>query len=113
MNKPEVFKATIDDMYNTYVKKNKRYGDSVSRTFKEYGNVALMVRLDDKLNRARQILVKGVEATDSQEAASQRESVYDTLKDLAVYSIMAIMELQAAEEEKTQSMKVDSVEIKG
>ena len=73
-----------------YALKNKKYGNSFSKTFQEYGPAMLCIRLDDKLQRAKQMLLKGEPGTDD-------ESVIDTLRDLANYAIMGIIELEQAE----------------
>lgn len=54
-----------------YALKNKKYGNSFSKTFQEYGPAMLCIRLDDKLQRAK--------------------------RDLANYAIMGIIELEQAE----------------
>lgn len=79
----------LTDLYET---KNKAYGDSFRKTYKEYGPAMLCIRLDDKLSRVKQLLLKGEAPND--------ESVIDTLMDLANYSIMGIMELQRYKKEK-------------
>ncbi len=67
----------LNDLYE---QKNEAYGNSFSRTYEEYGPTMLCIRLDDKLNRAKQLLLKGAEEND--------ETVIDTLLDLANYAIM-------------------------
>lgn len=69
-----------------YEQKNAAYGDSFRKTYEEYGPAMLCIRLDDKLRRAKQLLLKGGDPDD--------ESVIDTLVDLANYAIMGVMELQ-------------------
>lgn len=73
----------LNDLYE---QKNEAYGNSFSRTYEEYGPTMLCIRLDDKLSRAKQLLLKGAEEND--------ETVIDTLLDLANYAIMGAMEIQ-------------------
>lgn len=73
--------------------KNRKYNDSFGKTFKEYGNSVLCIRLDDKLGRLKSLLLKDEEGTDD-------ESVLDTLQDLANYANMAIIELMLKQEEE-------------
>lgn len=75
-------------MVTIYAEKNKKYGNSFGKTFGEYGNPVLCIRLEDKLSRAKQILLNG-------QTGSDDESVIDTLTDLANYAVMSIMELEA------------------
>jgi hypothetical protein len=84
-----------------YAERNEKYGDSFSKTFQEYGKAVAMIRLEDKLNRAKNLVSKGLEGSDG-------ESLIDTLKDLSNYANMAIIELISDPEkpqEKTQEPK--------
>lgn len=63
--------------------KNKMYGNSFFKTLDEYGEVLICVRLEDKLNRLKQIILKG-EKTDKTD-----ERLIDTLQDLAGYAILS------------------------
>lgn len=81
------FRSLTDKMIEIYKTKNKKYGDSFGKTYREYGNAVLCIRLEDKLARIKQILLHSETGTDD-------ESVIDSLIDAANYSIMAVMELQ-------------------
>ena len=84
-----------------YAERNEKYGDSFSKTFQEYGKAVAMIRLEDKLNRAKNLVSKGMEGSDG-------ESLIDTLKDLSNYANMAIIELISDPEkpqEKAQEPK--------
>lgn len=74
-------------MADIYEQKNKKYGNSFTKTYKEYGNTVLCLRLEDKLARVKQLLLHNIEG-------SADESVTDTLIDMANYAIMAVMELE-------------------
>ena len=74
-------------MADIYEQKNKKYGNSFSKTYQEYGKSVLCIRLEDKLSRIKQLLLNGQEGTAD-------ESVTDTLIDMANYAIMAVMELE-------------------
>lgn len=80
-------KELCDELNEIYREKNKKYGDSFSKTFKEYGPSVVCIRLDDKLNRLKQLLLKG-------EPDTADERTVDTLKDLANYALMGLMELE-------------------
>jgi len=77
-------------MQDIYAAKNIKYGNSYTKTYQEYGNTALLLRLEDKLGRAKQLLMKG-------QTGTADESVIDTLIDMANYAIMGVMELEKNE----------------
>lgn len=61
-------------------KKNADYGDS----FKDFGLIGLLTRIQDKINRCLSISKTGITLVDD-------ESLKDTLLDLHNYSAMALM----------------------
>jgi isopropylmalate/homocitrate/citramalate synthase len=73
------------ELNNIYAKKNHDYNDSFSKTFEEYGMVMSAIRLEDKLTRFKNLI--------KNEAKVDDESLEDTLKDLANYAIMTLIEL--------------------
>lgn len=86
MDNVKQHESLLRQIHDTYIKKNHDYGDSFSRSFKKYGLVAAMVRMEDKWNRLDN-MASGAE----QKVAD--ETIQDTLLDLAGYCIMTIMEL--------------------
>lgn len=66
--------------------KNGDYGNSVHDTYEKYGLTSFLVRLEDKLNRARTLSQK--------ERLVSDEKLEDTLLDLANYAILAVIELK-------------------
>ena len=73
-------------MHDLYVAKNSDYGNSVHDTYTKYGLTSFLVRLEDKLNRARTLSQKKGLVSD--------EKMEDTLLDLANYAILAVIELK-------------------
>lgn len=69
-----------------YHRKNHDYGDSFRKSLEEFGLVAAVVRMSDKMERIK-TLSKG------EKAKVQDEKIRDTLMDLANYAIMTVMEL--------------------
>ena len=53
MDKIQEHQNLINYLHNLYVTKNADYGDSVHDTYEKYGLTSFLVRLEDKLNRAR------------------------------------------------------------
>lgn len=79
-------KQICDELNVMYEAKNADYGDSFSKTFEEYGLIAPIIRLEDKLNRLKTL-------EDSYTPKVPNESIRDTLLDIANYAIMTIKEL--------------------
>lgn len=53
MNNLELHQEIINNLHDIYVEKNHDYGNSVHDTYEKYGLTSFLVRLEDKLNRAR------------------------------------------------------------
>ena len=70
---------STDDLAQLLIRKNADYGDSFERQFNEYGLTSVCIRLEDKLNRLKN-LVKNPAAVD--------ETLKDTLDDLAGYAVL-------------------------
>ena len=77
------FSDITKDMTELYERKNKDYGNSFDKTLNEFGIVAGLIRLNDKMNRVKSIYNKDVSVKD--------ESLEDTLIDLANYAVMTLM----------------------
>lgn len=88
MNNVEMHAEILEYLHELYVTKNSDYGNSVHDTFEKYGLTSFLVRLEDKLNRARTLTLnpKNQKVTD--------EKIEDTLLDLANYAILAVIELK-------------------
>lgn len=80
------FREITKEMADLCEKKNKDYGSSVHDTYLDFGIVAFLVRMQDKLNRLK--------TTTKQKAEILDESTKDTLIDLANYAILAVIELE-------------------
>ena len=95
-NKLTTLKEIHKQEETLYVERNEKYGDSFSKTFQEYGPTVALIRLEDKLNRAKSLISNGLDGSDE-------ESIIDTLKDLSNYSNMTIIELTSPNEETTEA----------
>lgn len=101
-NKVDKFKEIVDEMLDLYQRKQSDYGDSVGKTFDEYGLVSFLVRIEDKLNRVATLTKKS-----TTEQQVKDEKIEDTLLDLANYSIMALIELDRVKSEQVRSLNDD------
>lgn len=70
------------DIVDLLVRKNANYGNSFDRQMDEYGMIAAVIRLDDKMSRLR-ALTKG-------EPDKVGESVDDTLRDIVGYTLLTL-----------------------
>ena len=69
-------------------KKDKDYNSAFSKTLKEYGNVTYFLRIDDKLNRLKNLMINN-------NNAKVNESVEDTLKDIIGYTLLMLKEIKS------------------
>jgi len=72
------------ELRGIYTLKNADYGDSFVKSLDEFGAIAFVVRASDKMERLKQLI--------KSEAKVKNESFMDTVKDLANYCIMYLME---------------------
>ncbi len=79
----DFFEKIMQEMYATYKKKNHDYGNSFNKSLDNFGLVASVIRIGDKMNRFETLTKK--------EAQVCGESIRDTLLDMANYAIMTVM----------------------
>ena len=79
----KLFNEIITDLEQTYIAKNKDYGNSFEESLNEFGEIAGLVRIGDKFNRAKNLSENKANVTD--------ESKIDTYLDMANYCIMQAM----------------------
>ena len=101
-NRVQRFEEITTAMLDLYKRKNSDYGNSVAKTFDEYGLVSFLVRIEDKLNRVATLTKKS-----TTEQQVKDEKIEDTLLDLANYSIMALIELDRVKSEQVHSLDDD------
>lgn len=90
MDKSKEHMQILNELYETYVKKNADYGNSFDNSLDKHGLVAAAVRLGDKMSRLDS-LVGG------KKAQVLDESIEDTLLDMANYAVMSVMWLRNKE----------------
>ena len=91
--KVNAFEDITIGLRNLYDAKNRDYGDSFGQSFRKWGLPMSCIRLGDKLNRLESFAQK-------KDMLVNDESVEDTLRDLANYTIMTLIELQMAKKEE-------------
>lgn len=102
--KYKLHKQICDDLHELYVTKNMEYGDSFSKAYNELGMIAPIVDMYHKLQRI-------ISIHDKDEVTY--ESVEDSLRDLANYSLMALLELKMEDDTDVDTeVDMDEVAIK-
>lgn len=87
MDKAKKHKSITNELQTIYINKNRDYGDSFSNMFNKLGIITALTRIGDKYYRLENIIA-------TNKTYVKEESVKDTLKDLANYCIMTLIELE-------------------
>lgn len=87
MNNVEKFKRIATELGDLYEKKNKAYGNSFSDTYKKLGIISAVTRISDKNNRLCNLAT-------NPDIDNLGESLADTLRDMASYCIMILIEME-------------------
>ena len=82
-NELNEYQQVINKLYKTYVDKNHDYGNSFDDTCDEFGLIAPVIRMNDKIKRCKSVLKNN--------DFKVNESLEDTISDLANYCIMTLM----------------------
>ncbi len=99
MDKLRIHLELCEELNEMYQRKNADYGDSFSKSFQEYGMVMPLIRIEDKFNRLKSLF---------KNKSANYESVEDTLKDLANYCLLTLIELEVEKQNKTCGVPEDN-----
>ena len=80
--------SICNELATVLKEKNKNYGDSFSKTVDEYGKAVMLIRIQDKLNILKQLIILNNNCDNSE------ESIEDTFLDIAGYAVLAKIYLQ-------------------
>ena len=80
-------KQLHEEQQQLYKVKNQKYGDSFGISVQKYGLISALTRMSDKWNRIENLILNNDSGTDD-------ESLIDSLKDLANYCNMTIIEIE-------------------
>lgn len=89
MNNVEQFKKIATELGELYEVKDRAYGSSFAYTYKKLGIISAVTRISDKYNRLCNLAT-------NPDINNLGESLEDTLRDMASYCIMTVMELENA-----------------
>lgn len=85
VDKIEIHQNLCNELHTLYENKNSDYGDSFAKLRSEYPE-SICIRLQDKMNRLKTLIV------DKKEQKVDDESIEDTLKDIANYALLELVE---------------------
>ena len=86
MTKYDKMKNLTNEILKIYREKNADYGDSFSKSYKEFVIIAPVVRMSDKMERIKQL-------SKAEDIKVKDESLRDTAIDLANYALMLVIEM--------------------
>lgn len=99
-----------DKLLKTFVDKNADYGNSFESSLEEYGLIAALIRMEDKMGRLRTLIkssmINYILDNDSDIAKVKDESISDTLRDLSNYALMTSVWFDNKDDNRTTSQKV-------
>ena len=90
---PTTMKTQYDGQYDTFCRKNHDYGNSFEESLDQFGIVASIVRMGDKMKRLESL------TDDSKTQQVGSESLLDTLEDLSNYAAMTACWLKGVQAE--------------
>lgn len=90
MTRPEKFRKIAEEIAQLYELKDAAYGNSFGDTYNKLGLFSAATRITDKNNRLCRLVT-------NPHIDDLGESIEDTLKDMAAYCIMALMNLRNEE----------------
>ena len=94
MNRLGIYQTIINNLEDTYKRKNSDYGNSVGDTYEKFGDVSFLTRITDKYNRILSLADKG------ECGEVKDEALEDTILDLANYCLLWLVEREYAEQRK-------------
>lgn len=101
----QTMKNQYDGQYDTFCRKNHDYGNSFEESLDQFGIVASIVRMSDKMKRLESL----TDESKTQQVGS--ESLLDTLEDLSNYAAMTACWLKGVREEDGEVSGTDTDDI--
>lgn len=101
----QTIRIACELLTETLIAKNRDYGNSVEEQFNEYGEASLLIRLDDKLRRLKQLQNAPANVTG--------ESKRDTMLDLAGYAILGLLCLSSDDKREVRQLQKSPFELVG
>ena len=100
MDRLGIYQTIINNLEDTYKRKNSDYGNSVGDTYEKFGDISFLTRITDKYNRILSLADKG------ECGEVKDEALEDTILDLANYCLLWLVEREyAGQQEKKEPTK--------
>ena len=90
MDRLGIYQTIINNLEDTYKRKNSDYGNSVGDTYEKFGDISFLTRITDKYNRILSLADKG------ECGEVKDEALEDTILDLANYCLLWLVEREYA-----------------
>ena len=94
MDRLGIYQTIINNLEDTYKRKNSDYGNSVGDTYEKFGDISFLTRITDKYNRILSLADKG------ECGEVKDEALEDTILDLANYCLLWLVEREYAGQQK-------------
>ena len=94
MDRLGIYQHIINNLEDTYKRKNSDYGNSVGDTYEKFGDISFLTRITDKYNRILSLADKG------ECGEVKDEALEDTILDLANYCLLWLVEREYAGQQK-------------
>ena len=86
MDRLGIYQYILNNLEDTYKRKNSDYGNSVGDTYEKFGDISFLTRITDKYNRILSLADKG------ECGEVKDEALEDTILDLANYCLLWLVE---------------------
>ena len=101
MDRLGIYQTIINNLEDTYKRKNSDYGNSVGDTYEKFGDISFLTRITDKYNRILSLADKG------ETGQVKDEALEDTILDLANYCLLWLVEREHDAQEKDVKLTKD------
>ena len=101
MDRLGIYQTIINNLEDTYKRKNSDYGNSVGDTYEKFGDISFLTRITDKYNRILSLADKG------ECGEVKDEALEDTILDLANYCLLWLVERERDAQEKDVKLTKD------
>lgn len=95
MNRLGIYQYILNNLEDTYKRKNSDYGNSVGETYEKFGDISFLTRITDKYNRMVNLVCNSNNVRKVKD-----EALEDTILDLANYCLLWLVEREYAGQQK-------------
>lgn len=105
MDRLGIYQYILNNLEDTYKRKNSDYGNSVGDTYEKFGDISFLTRITDKYNRILSLADKG------ECGEVKDEALEDTILDLANYCLLWLVEREYAGQQLKQNNPQTEVNV--